>query len=276
MKYDAVILGGGPAAVSAALTLRARGKSAAILSGGIDDIPLFRAKKVTNYPGCPDISGRALLEAMERQALDAGAEILHGRATSIAPLGDGFGIVYGPDFCEAETVILCTGVAAGKPFPGERDLLGRGVSYCVTCDGMLYRGKKVCVVGFTSDTQEEADLLRTMGCDTEVFTSRAAKYAVLGGERVTALSVNGAEHPCEAVFILRPAAAPDTLLAGLAMDGVHVAVDKATMKTSVAGVFAAGDCTGKPYQIAKAVGDGNIAALSAAQYIEERSRGAKA
>ena len=215
-------------------------------------------------------------EAMEDQALDAGAEILHGRATSIAPLGDGFGVIYGADFCEAETLILCTGVAAGKVFPGEQEFLGRGVSYCVTCDGMLYRGKKVCVVGFTSDTKEEAELLRTMGCEVEMFTSRTAKYAVLGQERVTALSVNGEEHPCEAVFILRPAAAPDTLLAGLAMDGVHVAVDKVTMKTSVAGVFAAGDCTGKPYQIAKAVGDGNIAALSAAQYIEERSQEKKA
>ena len=276
MKYDAVILGGGPAAVSAALTLRARGKTAAILSGGIDDIPLSRANRISNYPGCPDISGRALLEAMERQAQEAGAELLHVRATSIAPLGDGFGVIYCAYFCEAETVILCTGVAAGSLFPGERDNLGRGVSYCVTCDGMLYRGKKVCVVGFTSDSEEEAELLRKMGCEVKLFTSRTAKYAVLGEKRVTALSVNGEEHPCEAVFILRPTAAPDTLLAGLAMDGVHIAVDKATMKTSVAGIFAAGDCTGKPYQIAKAVGDGNIAALSAAQYIEERSREKKA
>ena len=270
MKYDAVILGGGPAAVSAALTLLARGKTAAIVTGGRDDIPLSRAHTITNYPGCPDISGSELLQIMERQAVSAGAALLRGRVTSVAPLGGSFGVMYGPDFCEGTAVILCTGAAAGTAFPGERELLGRGVSCCVTCDGMLYRGKRVCVVGFTSDTEEEAGILRGMGCAVEVFTKRTARYAVLGGERVTGLSVNGEEHPCDAVFILRPAAAPDTLLAGLAMDGVHIAVDRATMQTSVDGVFAAGDCTGKPYQIAKAVGDGNIAALSASRYIDAK------
>lgn len=272
MKYDAVILGGGPAAISAALTLRARGNTAAILSGGIDDIPLSRAHMVANYPGLPDISGRSLLEIMENQARNSGTDVLRGRVTTVAPLGDVFGVMYGSDYCEGTAVILCTGVAVGKPFPGEREMLGKGVSYCVTCDGMLYRGRKVCVVGFTSDTEEEAAILRNMGCTVEVFTGRAAKYTILGESRVTGLSVNGEEHPCEAVFILRPAAAPDTLFAGLAMDGVHIAVDRATMQTSVEGVFAAGDCIGKPYQIAKAVGDGNIAALSASQYIGERTR----
>ena len=274
--YDLLIIGGGPAGLSAAMTARNRNLSVCVICGGAADSALHKAGHVTNYPGVPDVSGPALLETMTQQARDLGADILRERALSAMPMGKTFGVSAGKEFAEGRALLLATGIAQRGTFPGETDYLGRGVSYCVTCDGMLYRGKKVCVVGFTSDTQEEADLLRTMGCDTEVFTSRAAKYAVLGGERVTALSVNGAEHPCEAVFILRPAAAPDTLLAGLAMDGVHVAVDKATMKTSVKGVFAAGDCTGKPYQIAKAVGDGNIAALSAAQYIEERSRGAKA
>lgn len=267
MVYDCVIIGGGPAAASAALTLRARNKTALIVTGQVDDIPLSRSHKIANYPGMPEVSGRDMLLAMEAQTAAAGAEILRGRATTVMPMGETFGVAVGSDFCEGRTVILCTGVNAGKTFPGEQELLGRGVSYCVTCDGMLYRNKRACVVGFTSDAEEEAELLRTMGCQVRLFTSKRDRYEVIGEKTVAALRVNGEEYPCEGVFILRPAAAPDALLPGLAMDGPHIAVDR-DMRTSQPGVFAAGDCTGKPYQVAKAVGDGNIAALSAARFME--------
>ena len=269
MSFDTVILGGGPAAFSAALTLRARNKTVCIVTGGIDDIPLSRAHVIANYPGCPAVSGRELLESMQAQAIAAGAELMRGRATAVMSLGATFGVAVGADFCEGRTVIFCTGASIGKTFPGENELLGRGVSYCVTCDGMLYRGKDVCLVGFTSDALEEAALLRDMGCRVEVFTDKKVKYAIEGEDAVSALLAGDKRYPCQAVFILRSSTAPDTLLEGLEMDGAHIAVD-AQKKTSVPGVFAAGDCSGPPYQVAKAVGDGNIAALSAAKYLEEK------
>ena len=269
MNCDSIIVGGGPAAVSAALTLRARNKTVAIISGGINDIPLSRAHTIANYPGMPDISGREMLERMEAQAAEVGTELIRGRATSILNMGDSFGVAVGQDFYMGRTVILCTGVKAGSTFPGEKELLGRGVSYCVTCDGMLYRGKDVCLVGFTSDAMEEAALLRDMGCRVEVFTDKKVKYAIEGEDAVSALLAGDRRYPCQAVFILRSSTAPDTLLEGLEMDGAHIAVD-AQKKTSVPGVFAAGDCSGPPYQVAKAVGDGNIAALSAAKFMEEK------
>ena len=269
MNYDAVIIGGGPAAMSAALTLRARNKTVAVVTGGVDDIPLSRSHKIANYPGMPDISGREMLLAMEAQAGQAGAQIIRGRATSVLDMGGSFGVAVGQDFVMGGAVILCTGVKAGDLFPGEKELLGRGVSYCVTCDGMLYRDRDVCLVGFTSDTQEEAKLLRDMGCRVEVFTDRREKYAVEGDDQVTALRVGENIYPCQAVFILRSGTAPDTLLEGLKMNGSHIVTDQ-NRAASVPGVFAAGDCVGPPYQVAKAVGDGNIAALSASKYLEDR------
>ena len=125
------------------------------------------------------------------------------------------------------------------------------------------------MVGFTSDAEEEAELLRTMGCDVQLFTSKKDSYVLEGNDKVTGLRVNDTFYPCEGVFILRSAAAPDSLLSGLAMDGPHIAVDR-DMATSVPGAFAAGDCVGRPYQVAKAVGDGNVAAISAARYMEEK------
>lgn len=269
MHYDGIVVGGGPAGISAALTLRRRNKTVALFTGGLEDIPLYKAKQIDNYPGCPRISGRELLETMERQARQEGVEIISGRVTALMPMEPGFGVAAGQDFYQCGALVLCTGIAPAGVFPGEKELLGRGVSYCVTCDGMLYRGKDVCLVGFTGQTEEEARLLEDMGCRVKVFTQQGKKYAVEGDGRVEALTVGGERYPCQGVFILRPATMPDALMEGLAMDGAHVAVGR-DMSTNIPGVFAAGDCAGKPYQAAKAVGEGNVAGISAARYLETK------
>ena len=132
---------------------------------------------------------------------------------------------------------------------------------------MLYRGKRVAVVGLSEDAPEEAQFLRSIGCEVEYFDkSRARKYEIRGEERADTLVADGVEYAVDGVFILRAGVAPDSLVPGLEIErGAIVTGDD--MSTSVSGVFACGDCAGTPYQIAKAVGDGNVAALSAAKYL---------
>lgn len=266
MKKDVIVIGGGPAGISAALTALQRGRSAAVVSGPPEDSSLWKAERIDNYPGFPGISGAALLQRMTEHALASGAEFIRGRALSVLPMGGSFGVSVGADFHEALAVVLATGAARGRAFPGERELLGRGVSYCATCDGMLYRGKQVAVVGLSADAAEEAEYLRSIGCQVEYFDpARARKYEILGTERAEALSADGAVYPVSCVFIFRPALAPDALVSGLAAEGGRIAAD-GEGATSVPGVFACGDCAGAPYQVAWAVGQGNAAGLSAAKY----------
>ena len=267
---DLLIIGGGPAGLSAAMTALRRNKSCLILTGERGESAIAPSRAVENYPGLPHISGAELLEKMERQAVEAGAELRRGKVTAILPMGNTFSVAAGQEIFEGRTLLLCTGIARGGAYPGERELLGRGVSYCVTCDGMLYRGKDVCVIGLTEESAAEAKLLEDMGCCVRLFTKKD-KYEILGEKAVTALRCREGEFPCSAVFILRPAAIPDALLSGLAMDGEHIAVNR-RMECSLPGVFAAGDCTGEPYQIAKAVGEGNVAALSACAYLEKKEQ----
>ena len=264
--YDTLIIGGGAAGISAALTLRQRGKSCAVLSGDMSESAIYPAAKIDNYPGLPGISGREFMDRLMVQLRESGAELLRGRASSILPLGDSFGVAAGSEFYEAKSLILCSGVSRSGAYPGERELLGKGVSYCVTCDGMLYRGRRTAVIGLTEDAAREAKVLEDMGCEVKLFTKRRP-YAILGNDKVTALRAGDEEWPCDAVFVLRAASIPDALLPGLAMDGTHIAVDR-QMGCSIRGVFAAGDCCGEPYQLPKAVGEGNMAALSACRYLE--------
>lgn len=269
---DAIIVGGGPAGISAALTLRQRGKSAAIVSTAPDDSPLWKAERIDNYPGLPALSGRELLEKMTAHAQAAGVETIRGRALTVMPLGKTFGVSIGSDFAEALVVVLAIGATASAGFPGEKQFLGAGVSYCATCDGMLYRGKKVAVVGLAAEAPEEAEFLRSIGCDVEYFDkNRAKKYEIRGQDRVEALVADGTDYPVDGVFIIRPAVAPAALVPGLELNGNRIARGE-DMSTNSPGVFACGDCTGAPYQVAFAVGEGNIAGITAAKYIETNKR----
>ena len=170
-------------------------------------------------------------------------------------------------FYECRAVILAPGITREKLYPGEAEYLGRGVSYCATCDGMLYRGKTVALIGGSEEARHDAEFLRGIGCNV-IELPGAARYEIIGTQRAEAVVSGGETYPVDGVFIIKDTVSVANLMPGLERSGAAISVGRG-METSIPGVFAAGDCTGKPYQAAKAVGEGNIAALSACEYIDK-------
>lgn len=270
MSYDILVIGGGPAGLSAAVNARARGRSVLVISNPLEENPLWRAEKVDNYLGLPGLTGPELLTALRRHAEEAGAEFREGKVLSAMPVGGDWYVSIGPDMENAKAVILASGVARGKKFPGEVEFLGRGVSYCATCDGMLYRNKPVAVLGYSDTARKEAEFLASLGCAVSYF-DRPKTCEISGGSVVESVTCDGVTAQVDGVFLLRPAMAPTDLFPGLAVENNYVAVDR-KMATNLPGLFAAGDCTGGPLQVAKAVGEGLIAGQSAAAYAADKLR----
>ena len=263
--YDVIIIGGGAAATSAVLTLKNRGKTAAIVSNKEETSSLYKAEKITNYPGLPAMTGAEMTALFRKQAIDAGTTMITGRAISVLPMGDTFGVAVGSDYYMAKALIIAAGITREKLYPGEAEYLGRGVSYCATCDGMLYRGKTVAVVGGGEEARHDADFLEGIGCTVLRF-EKNGKYEIRGGMKADTLVYAGEEYKVDCVFIIKDTVSVTKLVPGLDYENGGIVVDR-HMATAVPGVFAAGDCTGKPLQLAKAVGEGNVAALSACDYL---------
>ena len=275
--FDCIVVGAGPAGLSAAVNLRQRGKSVLVASGG--ETLLAKAERVDNYLGIPGVTGAQLMEVFTAHAVRSGAVLRKGRVGNVMPFDGRFMVNLDGEILKTGAVVLACGVSQAKPVPGEAELLGRGVSYCATCDGMLYRGRSVAVWGLSGDAPEEANFLSGIGCKVTYIAARrpealdaAAVFcagrveAVLGDTSVHAVRVNGAQLAVEGVFILRPSAPPDALVPGLVLEDGFVKTD-ALLRTNIPGLFAAGDMTGKPFQVANAVGNGLIAGLSAAEYL---------
>ena len=282
MLYDVAIIGTGPAGVSAALNLKIHEK--AFIWIGKRDLSdkISRAERISNYPGFIDATGAALNRAFMDQLAAMDIEITEAMVNQIMPMGDHYALLAGPDFYEARALILCTGVSQTGGIRGEAEYLGRGVSYCATCDGGLYRGRTVAVVCGNRRFEHEARYLAGLAENVyffpyykdpgfiadNVLSPDARPVAITGDERVEGLRLNnGSDLAVDGLFCLRDAIALDTLLPGLTTENGHIAVDR-RMAASLPGVFAAGDCTGRPYQYAKSVGEGNVAAHSAIEYLE--------
>lgn len=269
-SFDVIVIGGGAAAASAVLTLLNRGKTVGVVCNKPETSSLYKAEKVTNYPGLPPMTGGELTALFRRQMEESEAEIITGRALSVMPFGDSFGVAVGSDFYMGRALILAAGITREKLYPGEGEFLGRGVSYCATCDGMLYRGKTVAVVGGGEEARHDGDFLESIGCRVLRFEQNG-RYEIRGGMKADTLVFAGEEHPVDGVFIIKDTVSVTKLVPGLTYENGAIAVDR-HMATSVPGVFAAGDCTGKPYQLAKAVGEGNVAALSACDYLAGQAK----
>ena len=284
---DVAIIGSGPAGVAAAINVRQRNRSLILLGATEVSRKLESAQEIANYPGFPEISGAALSEVFHRHLEALGIAIERRYVDHVYPMGDFYALTSGEEMWEARSVVLTTGVTAFKPIEGEIELLGRGVSYCATCDGRLYKDRPVLVLAYDEDAEEEIRYLSELSDVTCLMMKKGLRVpkgvkAVEGvkprrfvpAERGIVLETDGESYEAAGAFVLRSAMLPGVLVPGLETEGARVVVDR-QLATNLPGVFAAGDLTGAPYQIAKAVGEGATAGLSAAAYVAAAENGGK-
>lgn len=280
-RYDIAIIGTGPAGLSAALTAKIRNKKILLLGSADLSEKVEKAHMVQNYLGLPAVSGADMQQAFLQHIRQMDITITEKKVNTIYPMGDFFGIQMGMEMAQADAVILATGVTADKPYPGENELLGKGVSYCATCDAPLYRGRTVAVIGFGPKEEEEAAFLAEVAekvyyfpmykgdIHANVTVVREKPEAILGEEKVQSVRTASQEYLVDGVFVLRESILPEHLLKGLQLEGNRVVVNL-NMETNIPGCFACGDLAGKPYQYIKAAGQGNVAALSAVEYLARK------
>ena len=284
-RYDIAIIGTGPAGLSAAITATIRNKKVLLLGSRDLSGKLSKAHEIQNYLGFPAVKGEDLAAAFQKHIAEMGISITEKRVSAVYAMGDYFALQAGEDMVEATAVILATGVVQGKPLPGEEELLGRGVSYCATCDAPLYRGKTAAVIGYSPREEAEAAFLSEVCTEVLYFPVYKEETDLPASVRVIREKVTGIEnrdgkrivrtadgsYTVDGVFILREAVSPGQLVPGLPTEGPHVTVNR-KMEAGIPGVFACGDIVGTPYQYIKSAGEGNVAALSAVSYLDGLKR----
>ena len=284
---DCIIVGASVAGVSAALTLQSNGKTFMLFGSKNISKKVETAEVIHNYVGLPDVTGKQFQQAIQTQLALANIAVTEERVTGVYAMKGKFTVTTAENRTyESKTVVLACGVETVKAVDGEERFSGRGVSYCATCDGFLYRGKRVAALCTSKALEGEVShlahfaekvylfaLYKDVAIEQEnVEIIRRMPTRLDGGLRVeTVVYKDGAEEKMlavDGVFIIKQSLSPSTLVGGLETENGHVKANKDS-STNLAGLFAAGDVTGRPYQYAKAAGEGNVAAHSVCAYLEK-------
>jgi len=301
-----IIIGSGPAGLTAALYTARAGLSPLVISGNQLGGQVSITSEVENYPGFPQgTTGPELVELMQKQAERFGARLLIDEVTEIE-LGRGtpFRVKTYAEDLQAEVLVVATGASPRRlGVPGESELIGRGVSFCATCDGFFFRGKQVVVVGGGDSAAEEglfltrfADSVRVVHRRDQLRAGEALKRRAFANEKMSFVwdtvveqvlgdgKVEGvrlrnlkteqvSDLPADGVFIYVGHDPNTELLKGqLAMDDHGYLTTDRRMMTSVEGVFAAGEVQDPIYrQVASSVGQGCAAGMMAERWLAERS-----
>ncbi len=301
--YDVVIIGGGPAGLTAGIYAGRADLKTVIVEKGLPGGQIAQTEEVENYPGFPEgITGPELANRMAEQARKFGAEIVMDEVTGLEVQEDGFLVKGFEQNYKAKSVIIATGANPKKlGVPGEDKFYGRGVSTCATCDGFFYRDKEVVVVGGGDAAVEEGIYLTKFAKKVTIIHRRdelrANKVAqqrafanpkieflfshvvteILGEDQVTGVRVKNLKtgeeyvYPTDGVFVFIGSVPNTEFLKGvveLRPDG-YIAVEDEVL-TSVPGIFAAGDVADPIYkQLATSVGAGTRAAMTAEKWLAE-------
>lgn len=280
--YDVAIIGCGPAGLEAAINCKVRNKDPLFLGVDLCSVKMHKSPVIFNYMGFPEVKGEELRQAFLSHAAKLGIQPTQDKAESVYPQDGEFSIKCKDKEYRARTVIIATGISVNQSIPGEEEYLGKGVGYCATCDGPLFRGKTVAVIAYGGEAEGEANFLAEI-CQKVYFIPLYAEVGnladnvevvkdipkeIIGEAFVKQLVLTGQTLQVDGIFIIRETVAPTQLVPGLEMEGPHIQVDT-SMRTNIPGIYAAGDCTGKPYQLSRAAGQGQVAALHAVGYLDK-------
>ncbi len=281
-RYDIAIIGTGPAGLEAAINAKIRNKNIILFGNKELSAKLMKAPKVNNFLGFPNVTGNELKNHFAAHIAAMGIGIVNEKINNIYAMGDYFALMVNEKMYEAKAIILATGIEYTKPLKGEEKLLGKGVGYCATCDAPLYKGKTVVIVGYNKESEEETNYVSELSSKTYYIPMYRGEYnlnanveiinykplEIIGEDRVTKVILEQGEITTDGIFMLRDSVSPGQLVPGLEIEEGHIKVDR-NMKTNIEGCYAAGDCTGKPYQYIKAAGEGLVAALGAVSYLDK-------